>query len=123
LLEPLVKALSGQLDAVEKVGERKHSRERDAERRELRRRHLRPAAGEHRGVDVALREADGEEADRNQDDTEQRVDSAEVLALRAGLDGVSEHEIGRIEEKEHEEEDELTVAPDPPVIPADFRPE
>src|SRR5689334_1895058 len=74
-------------------------------------------------MDESLRQADRQEADGDQDDAEERVDGAEVRALRAGLDGEAQHEVGGVEEEEDEEEDELVLAPEPPVPPRDTRPD
>ena len=74
-------------------------------------------------VDEPFGEADGEEADGDQDDAEERVDGGHVRPPRAGLDRVAEHEVGRVEEEEDEEEHELALAPAPPDAPGRPRPD
>src|SRR5207302_9375554 len=84
---------------------------------------VRTVPREHDGMDELLGEPDREEADRYQDDAEQRVDGAEVRALRSRVDREAKHEIRGIEEEEHEEENELVLAPQPPVTPRDLCPD
>ena len=74
-------------------------------------------------VDEVLGEPDREEAHRDQDDAEERVDGAEVRPRRPVLDREPEHEVRAVEEKEDEEEHELVLAPEPPVAPRDLRPD
>jgi hypothetical protein len=66
-------------------------------------------AGEDLRVDDAARDADREERDRDQHHAEECVDGAHVLALQPGLNGVAEHEVGRVEEEEDQEEHQLVV--------------
>src|SRR5436190_7165885 len=73
-------------------------------------------------MDQLVRKADREEADRDQDHSEERVDGAHIRPRRARLDRVTEHEVGAVEEKEDEKEHELALAPEPPVAPGDLRP-
>src|SRR5437764_1239548 len=82
-------------------------------------------AGQNRSpaIDPPLREPDREERDRDQHDAEQRVDRAEVRALRPVVDGEAEHEVRRVEEEQDEEERQLLLAPEPPVPPGDLRPD
>jgi hypothetical protein len=118
-----IQSFAGELELVQRCEQRQHRRQADAEGEELRARHLRPVAVERDRVDVLVGEANGEEADRDQDDAEQRVDGAEVGPVRPGLDRVAEHEVRRVEEEEHEEQHQLALAPQPPVPPAELRPE
>ena len=74
-------------------------------------------------MDQLVRQPDRQEADRDQDDAEERIDSAHVRPRRAGLDRVTQHEVGAVEEEENEEEHELALAPEPPVPPRDLGPE
>jgi hypothetical protein len=45
------------------------------------------------------------------------------MFARAGLNREAQHEVGAIEQEEHEEKDQLALAPEPPVSPRDLGPE
>ena len=74
-------------------------------------------------MDEVVREPDRKEADRNQDDTEERVHRAHVLALLPRLERVAQHEVRGVEEEQDEEEHELVRAPRPPDAPRRLRPQ
>src|SRR4051794_33277929 len=74
-------------------------------------------------MDEVRGEADGEEADRDQDDPEQREHGGHPRPRDTGRDGLPQHEVGRVEEKDDEEEHELVLAPRPPDSPRDARPD
>ena len=79
--------------------------------------------GERDRVDVVVGEPDREEADRDQDDAEQRVDRARGSpACGPVLDREAQHEVGRVEEEEDEEEHELRSLHEPPDAPAGSSP-
>ena len=61
--------------------------------------------------------------DRDQHDPEERVDRAHVRPRRPRLDRVAEHEVGRVEEEQDQERDELVRAPRPPDPPRGARPD
>src|SRR5438046_1655075 len=121
--QPHVELLAPELEPVERVGEDEHRGLRDAVRDEDPAAEVRAVQGEDLRVEVRLREPDRGEADRNQDDAEERVHRAQVRALRAGIDREAEHEVRAVEEKEDEEQDKLVLAPDPPAPPGDLRPD
>src|SRR5439155_10696002 len=122
LAQPDVEALTGELEVVQRRCDREHRKHPYAEREELGRGHVRPALVERDRVDEALRQADRKDADRDQRDTEQRVNGAEIRALRTGGKREAEHEVSAIEQEQNEEEDELVFTPHPPVPPAVARP-
>ena len=71
-------------------------------------------------MDEVVGEPDREEADRDQRDAEERVDRAHVRPRRPRVDREAQHEVGRVEQEQDEEEHELVGAPRPPDAPAIF---
>src|SRR5207247_3434607 len=68
-------------------------------------------------MDEPCRQADREDAHWHERDAEQRVDGAEVCPARSWWNREAQHEVRRVEEEQHEEENELVLMPFPPVAP------